>query len=215
MYLENLAAMTHRGQTGAVTRGQHVGPPPFGYRLVPTEPGKPNELVIDGDTATMVRRMFADYLAGQSARDIAAAFNAAQIPGPRGEPWNASAIGGSRKRMKVPCRTRSMSGKSSGTGKSSSKIPTLASASVAPIPRGNGSDPRHHIFALSIKQRSKVQARRADRGGEHRYHATQPRHLLSGLLKCGCCGSSYIVSGADKRGAYLRCSRMVENGTVR
>ncbi|MFL6804813.1 MAG: zinc ribbon domain-containing protein, partial [Xanthobacteraceae bacterium] len=60
-----------------------------------------------------------------------------------------------------------------------------------------------------------VQARRADRGGEHRYHATRPRHLLSGLLKCGCCGSSYIVSGADKRGAYLRCSRMVENGTVR
>jgi site-specific DNA recombinase len=27
MYLENLAAKTHRGQTGAVTRGRHVGPP--------------------------------------------------------------------------------------------------------------------------------------------------------------------------------------------
>jgi DNA invertase Pin-like site-specific DNA recombinase len=31
VYLENLAAKTHRGQTGAVTRGRHVGPPPFGY----------------------------------------------------------------------------------------------------------------------------------------------------------------------------------------
>jgi site-specific DNA recombinase len=59
---------------------------------------------------------------------------------------------------------------------------------------------------------SKVQARRADRGGEQRYHATRPRQLLSGLLKCGCCGSSYTVSGRDKRGVYLRCSRMVETG---
>jgi site-specific DNA recombinase len=36
--------------------------------------------------------------------------------------------------------------------------------------------------------------------------------LLSGLLKCGHCGSGYIVAGADKRGAFLRCSRLIETG---
>jgi site-specific DNA recombinase len=55
-----------------------------------------------------------------------------------------------------------------------------------------------------------VQRRRAERGGEHRY-ASRPRHLLSGLVKCGCCGSSYIVAGVDKRGTYLRCSRFIES----
>jgi site-specific DNA recombinase len=72
----------------------------FGYRIVQTERGETNhELAIDRDTAMIVRRIFADYLAGQSARNIAAALNAAHIPGPRSGPWNASAISGSRKRM--------------------------------------------------------------------------------------------------------------------
>jgi site-specific DNA recombinase len=58
-----------------------------------------------------------------------------------------------------------------------------------------------------------VQKRRAERAGSaERHYASRPRRLLSGLLKCGCCGSGYVISGADKRGPYLRCSRMVETG---
>jgi hypothetical protein len=57
----------------------------------------------------------------------------------------------------------------------------------------------------------KVPQRREERSTEGR-SSTRPRHLFSGLLKCGCCGSGYIVSGADKRGRYLRCSRMLETG---
>ena len=37
-------------------------------------------------------------------------------------------------------------------------------------------------------------------------------HLLSGLLKCGCCGSGYVGHGSDKRGILLACSRMKETG---
>ena len=60
-----------------------------------------------------------------------------------------------------------------------------------------------------------VQKRRAKRAGStERHYASRPRRLLSGLLKCGCCGSGYVVSGADKRGPYLRCSRMVETGPM-
>jgi site-specific DNA recombinase len=58
-----------------------------------------------------------------------------------------------------------------------------------------------------------VQRRRAARGGTARYYQSRPRRLLSGLLKCGKCGSGYTIAGADKRGPYLRCSRMVESGT--
>ena len=57
----------------------------------------------------------------------------------------------------------------------------------------------------------KVRQRREERTIDGHY-STRPRHLFSGLLKCGRCGSGYIVSGADKRGRYLRCSRMLETG---
>jgi site-specific DNA recombinase len=61
----------------------------FGYRLVD---GKPGELAIDKGEAKTVRRIFADYLAGRSPREIAAALNREKVPGPRGGVWNASAI---------------------------------------------------------------------------------------------------------------------------
>jgi hypothetical protein len=45
-----------------------------------------------------------------------------------------------------------------------------------------------------------------------RYHTTRSRRLLSGLVKCGQCGSGYVIAGGDKRGRFLRCSRMIESG---
>ncbi|SCB55100.1 Recombinase zinc beta ribbon domain-containing protein [Bradyrhizobium shewense] len=56
------------------------------------------------------------------------------------------------------------------------------------------------------------QARREERGGPKGIYATRPKHLLSGLIKCGCCGSGYIVGGNDKRGSLFLCSRMKETG---
>ncbi len=35
------------------------------------------------------------------------------------------------------------------------------------------------------------------------------RHLLSGLIRCGCCGSNYTISGKD----YYRCAAQKERGT--
>jgi site-specific DNA recombinase len=35
------------------------------------------------------------------------------------------------------------------------------------------------------------------------------KHLLSGLIKCSCCGSSYTISGKD----YYRCAGQKERGT--
>jgi site-specific DNA recombinase len=37
------------------------------------------------------------------------------------------------------------------------------------------------------------------------------RHLLSGLIQCGCCGSNYTISGKD----YYRCAGQKKRGTCR
>jgi hypothetical protein len=60
--------------------------------------GQSGILEIQETEAAIVRRIFKGYAAGKSPRDIAAALNRERIPGPRGGPWNASTIGGSRKR---------------------------------------------------------------------------------------------------------------------
>jgi hypothetical protein len=58
-----------------------------------------------------------------------------------------------------------------------------------------------------------AQVRKAARAGDtRRYAPTRPRYLLSGLLKCGVCGSGYVVIGRNKRGAIIGCSRRREQG---
>ena len=42
----------------------------------------------------------------------------------------------------------------------------------------------------------------------------RPRHLLSGLLRCGCCGAGMSTNGKDKSGRIrIRCSAATESGT--
>jgi site-specific DNA recombinase len=61
-------------------------------------PGKPGELSIDEAEAAIVRRIFAEFIAGRTPRAIAAALNADGVPPPRGERWNASTINGNTAR---------------------------------------------------------------------------------------------------------------------
>ena len=51
---------------------------------------------------------------------------------------------------------------------------------------------------------SRVQARRAARGGPQLHHRRRPKRLMSGLLHCGCCGGSFTVV-QDER---MRCSTL-------
>jgi site-specific DNA recombinase len=42
----------------------------------------------------------------------------------------------------------------------------------------------------------------------------RPRHLLSELLRCGCCGAGMSTNGKDKPGRIrIRCSAATESGT--
>jgi len=95
LYLKDLAQKTKRGQAGVIRDGRHNGGRSYGYRPVP---GKAGILQIQEGEAAIVRRIFDSYASGRSPRDIAAELNREGIPGPRGGPWNASTIGGSRKR---------------------------------------------------------------------------------------------------------------------
>jgi site-specific DNA recombinase len=208
-YLENLAQKTHRGQAGAVRRGGHVGGRSYGYRPVPGQPGK---LAIVEAEADIVRRIFNEYVSGRSPREIAIRVNREGIPGPRGGIWNASSIGGSRARQNGVLQNALYSGEIVWNRQRFIKDPETGRRVSRLNPETEWV--RYNAPELQIVDADLFQAARAikaDRGGD-RPHKARPKHLLSGLLKCGCCGSGYIVISRDKRGLVLGCSRVRETG---
>jgi site-specific DNA recombinase len=209
LYLKDLAQKTKRGQRGVVRDGRHNGGRSYGYRAVPGQPGK---LQIQTDEADIVRRIFDEYIRARSPRGIAASLNSEAVPGPRGRNWNASTIAGSRKRENGILHNALYIGRIVWNRQSFIKDPETGRRISRPNPASERiSADAPELRIIDDETWAKVQNRRRQRGGE-RHCATRPRRLLSGLLKCGSCGSGYVVSGADKRGRYLRCSRMIETG---
>ncbi|HQT53586.1 MAG TPA: recombinase family protein, partial [Phenylobacterium sp.] len=92
-FLRNLSAKTKRGMNANAERGLATGSRLFGYV---SEPG--GGMTIVEAEADIIRRIYAAYAAGDTAREIAAALNAEGVPSPRGGLWNASSVGGSRQR---------------------------------------------------------------------------------------------------------------------
>ena len=66
---------------------------PYGYRRVPRGPDGAAHLIIHEPEAALVRRIFADFLAGDSLRHLAVALSAEGIASPEGKPvWRLSTI---------------------------------------------------------------------------------------------------------------------------
>ena len=68
-YSVNLSEEVVRGMTEKVSRGKPVSIPPLGYKMVK------GELVIDDETAPLIRKIFKDYLDGKGCREIAMNLN--------------------------------------------------------------------------------------------------------------------------------------------
>jgi site-specific DNA recombinase len=69
---------------------------------------------------------------------------------------------------------------------------------------------------ISQKLFDDAQSRKQARGITHPNHQRRPRHMLSGLLRCGACGSGMSTNGKDKSGRIrIRCSAATESGACR
>ena len=101
LFLKELADKTRRGLRGRIELGKAGGGVSFGYRIVRR---LENGIVTTGDReivpeeASIVRRIFSDYRAGASPKQIAKALNAEGVRGPRGAVWSPSTIHGNPER---------------------------------------------------------------------------------------------------------------------
>jgi site-specific DNA recombinase len=211
MQREEGAKKVRRGMAGVVRDGRSAGGRAYGYEPVL---GKPGELKIVESEACTIRPIFSAYAAGTSPRNIAGALNKDRVPPPRGARWNASTINGSGKRGHGILRNPLYAGwqvwnrvrmvKDPSTGKRVSRVNSTTEWQQSEVP---------HLRIVNQMLFDKVQMRLASVGGENAASAPRSKRLLSGLLKCGCCGGGMSIIGSDRSGPRVQCSVFKESAT--
>jgi site-specific DNA recombinase len=213
LYLTDLANKVRRGLSGRIREGRYAGGRPYGYR---PKPGARGELVIEQNEAAIIRRIFLEYRTGVKPRAIADGLNRDHIPAPRGTFWNASTINGSRRRGTGILGNRLYAGeivwnrvrmvKDPETGRRVSRLNPQEAWERVAVPH------------LAIVERDTFAAVTELRPQNHvpPWEARAPRHLLSGLLSCGSCGSGMAIHDRDRSGRRrVRCVRHREGGSCR
>jgi len=101
LFLKDLAEKTRRGLRGRVENGKAGGGLSYGYRVVRTMSGATvttGEREVEPTEAAVVERIFRDFIAGQSPKQIAKMLNREGVAGPFGGKWSPSTIYGNAKR---------------------------------------------------------------------------------------------------------------------
>lgn len=136
LFLKDLARKTHRGLEGRVREGRSGGGLSFGYSVVAGDLGAGHIVPSEAET---VRRIFRDFVAGKSPRNIARQLNNEGVPGPRG------AVGATPPYADISCAipasstTSSTSGSSSGIGCPTQRNRLRADVAPGGIRRRTGS----------------------------------------------------------------------------
>ncbi len=216
---EETGRKVHRGMKPKFERdGLHMGGRPYGYHLkheITDKVSDRGRLLVNDAEAEVIRRIFAERLAGNTPRQIAQGLNKDGIPAPRGGRWNASTINGMKKRGTGILNNTLYVGRPTWNKNHMRKVVGEAEKRVI-RPRDKSEhvtreEPEYRIVDEEIflaVQRLK----------EERAHVPPPKQrkakrLLSGLLRCGCCGSGMSVKGRDKTGKMrIQCSRHHESG---
>lgn len=207
LFLADLAQKTRRGQRARVQEGGIGGGSSYGYASVP---GQTGAYAIIEDEAAVIRRIFTEYAAGKTPREIVFALNREGIPGPRGGTWSPSTINGSRERANGILRNRLYAGeivwnrqrfiKDPATGKRVSRPNPQSEWIIAPAP---------HLAIVDPELFAKVNATQTGKGQKRPAYARKPKHLFSGLVKCGCCSGGFAVQERGRMG----CNSARERGT--
>ena len=201
-------AKTRRGQVGRARAGRIPGGRCFGYDV--KSEGERGRRVVNEAEADVVARIFREYNEGSSPLAIVSRLNAEGVPGPRGGLWCASTLNGSRKRQNGILSNSLYAGRLTYNRQRFIKDPTTGKRQARANPRAEwlmAEVPELRI--IDAETWEAAQNRRALSGSTPLKQRRRPEKLLSGLLRCGECGGSYIVRSRD----YVACSHRMNNGT--
>jgi site-specific DNA recombinase len=195
LYLDDLAEKTHRGMMGRALNGASAGGLPYGYRVAGV-----GQRAVDKVQAEIVRRIYSEYLAGASPRQIAAGLNRDRVTSPRGGQWAMSVIYGDVRRGIGILANPIYAGRQIWNKSHWTKHPDTGRKVRQERPQSEWTITEHPELAIVDPATwNAVQARiRGKRSplvvsSSGAGPGRPPRHLLSGLLRCECCGGAMVV----------------------
>jgi site-specific DNA recombinase len=222
LFLKDLAQKTRRGLRGRVEAGRSGGGNSYGYDVVRNlradgtiEAGMRRINV--GETK-IVRHIFRLYSQGASPREIAKRLNRERVAGPSGATWGPSTINGNRERGTGILNNELYIGrlvwnrlryiKDPASGKRRSRLNPEKDWITTEVPELR-IIPQELWEAVKARQGEMVRKTRPEAKHKDFWELQRPRYLLSGLMTCGSCGSSYVKSGLHRFG----CAGARERGT--
>ncbi|MGO4838914.1 recombinase family protein, partial [Rhizobiaceae sp. 2RAB30] len=150
-------------------------------------------------------------LAGKSSRTIAMALNREGVAGPQGKEWGPTTIHGNPKRgvgilnnelyvgKLVWNRLRYL--KDPDTGKRVSRLNPDSEWVTQDVPDLRIVD-QEVWDAAKARQQTLAYVPPAEPGDNTLNDRRRPKHLFTGLVKCGCCGSGYTMISKDLLGCF-------------
>jgi site-specific DNA recombinase len=214
LFLKELAEKTRRGLRGRVEAGRSGGGISYGYRIVRRfENGvvTTGEREVVPEEAAIVRRIFNDYLAGSSPKQIAKTLNAEAVRGPQGGLWSPSTIHGNPRRRNGILHNELYVGRLVWNRQRFLKDPDTGKRIARRNPPAEWiTKDVSELRIIDDELWSGVQARyvsvqREWKGAEEARRFNQfrrPKYLFSGLTKCGECGAGFIVYSREQLGCF-------------
>ncbi|EQB09690.1 recombinase family protein [Novosphingobium lindaniclasticum] len=205
LFRKDLADKIKRGQGGRVAAGRTPGNIVYGYRKVHRLDSRGEAerglREIDPEQAEIVRRVYAEYIAGESPLAIARRLNAEGIPSPSGGTWNVSAINGDAVRGNGLLCNEIYIGQLVYNRTTMVRDPDTRKR----VPRVNPAEQWQrqdvpHLRIVDDESWEAVRRRKSLRENWDFNKQRRPKRLLSGLVKCGQCGGAIVVIGSEKWG---------------
>jgi site-specific DNA recombinase len=221
LFLKDLADKVRRGLRGRVEDGKSGGGNSYGYDVVKSldargEPVRGNR-TINQSEAEVVRRIFREYAAGASPKQIATVLNREAVPGPAGREWGFTTIYGSPKRGNGILNNEMYIGrivwnrqrfvKDPDTGKRVSRLNPREEWVIQEVPELRIVE---QDLWDTVKARQRIVKQNMETGEENGiWQRRRARYLLSGLTRCGVCGGGFSMISAT----HVGCSTARNKGT--
>lgn len=212
LYLDDLADKTRRGLRGRVEAGRSGGGRNYGHGIVlSANAGERGKREIVPAEAEIVRWIFEQFAAGRSPKSICKELNARGVAGPRGSAWSPSTLHGHSGRKTGILNNETYVGrlvwnrqrfeKNPVTGKRVARLNQRSEWVTTEVPELRIID---DALWAAVKVRQSATRAKMQTG---LVGARAPKHLFSGLLYCGACGSRFILSYRDTLTCFNATSR--------
>jgi site-specific DNA recombinase len=238
IYLDDLKDKTHRGLAGQAMKKFWAGGKPYGYRLVQLRDetrrdayGNPEvigtQLVIDDAQAAIVREIFSLYASDWSQRAIASALNERGVPSPgsswrgrvlrRADGWLSSTIHALVENELYRGRlqwNKSEWRKDPDTGRRKTRARPRSEWITHEMPNLRVVDEALWERVIARRQRAAIRGAGVRAAMQRVGHTGRggPKYAFSGLLRCGVCGSSMVVTGGQGAFRAYGCSGNKDGG---